>query len=212
MSEINQNNELCDIITSEVTEVNENSNTNKEVEKLEESQNSPDTEYNQSSDQGDPISNETEEEKETDRKQADEERSDGELTEEGNPSDELSLLREENKRLREELEANKRLGEQLSEFSRLFPEQDISNIPQEVWADVQKGSSLAASFALFERRREVERNRAKEINQLNAYRSSGHIDNRTVSEYFSPDEVRAMSQSEVRANYSRIIESMKKWN
>ena len=54
--------------------------------------------------------------------------------------------------------------------------------------------------------------RADKINQINAYRSSGQAGSNTAREYFSPDEVRAMSQSEVRANYQRIIESMKKWN
>ena len=211
MPEIQQDNEFCDVVTSEVAEQEENSNTNKEVKELEENQNPPDTEHDQSSDQGDHVSTETDEE-ETDSEQVDQERSEHALSKEDEEPDELSLLREENKRLREELEANKRLAEELSEFSRLFPEQDINKIPKEVWSDVQKGSSLAASFALFEKRREVEQNRAKEINQINAYRSSGYIDNRTVSEYFSPDEVRAMSQSEVRANYSRIIESMKRWN
>jgi len=126
--------------------------------------------------------------------------------------DELSRLREENRRLINELYQAKKISEQLSDFSQIFPEQDVREIPNEVWEDVKNGNSLAAAFALFERKRTVSENRAKEINELNAYRSSGRVGNNTVSEYFSPEQVRAMSQSEVRANYSKIIESMKKWN
>ena len=115
--------------------------------------------------------------------------------------DELSRLREENQKLLGELDKAKKISEQLSEFSQIFPDKDVREIPNEVWDDVKRGNSISAAFALFERKRINTENRAKEINDLNAYRSSGRVGS-TASEYFSPEQVRAMSQSEVRANYS----------
>ena len=53
---------------------------------------------------------------------------------------------------------------------------------------------------------------AKERNERNALLSSGRVGKSSSEEYFTPDEVRKMSGSEVRANYSKIMESMKRWN
>lgn len=128
------------------------------------------------------------------------------------PEAELEALRSEVQTLKEKIERTKRLEAELLDFTEVFPEQDISAIPDEVWQDVRKGNSLAAAFALFERKKANVQARATEINQTNSYRSSGRAGSDTANEFFSPDEVRAMSQSEVRANYSKIIESMKKWN
>lgn len=135
-----------------------------------------------------------------------------EISEGEQPNGELERLRTENRELRAELERAKRLEAELSDFAEIFPEQNIRAIPDEVWQDVKKGNSLSAAFALYEKKRMNLEARADKINQLNAYRSSGQAGSNTAREYFSPDEVRAMSQSEVRANYQRIIESMKKWN
>lgn len=125
---------------------------------------------------------------------------------------ELEALRSEVQALKAEIERTKRLEAELLDFTEVFPEQDIRTIPDEVWQDVRKGNSLAAAFALFERKKANVQARATEVNQTNAYRSSGRAGSDTANEFFSPDDVRAMSQSEVRANYSKIIESMKKWN
>lgn len=125
---------------------------------------------------------------------------------------EIDALREENRRLRAELNASKRLEEELAEFADIFPEQDIRAIPDEVWLEMRRGSSLSAAFALFERKRINREARASEVNLINAHRSSGRAGSDTPNEFFSPEEVRSMSQGEVRANYTRIIESMKKWN
>lgn len=125
---------------------------------------------------------------------------------------ELEDLRDQIKTLKAELERTKRLEAELLDFTEVFPEQDVRAIPDEVWQDVRKGNSLAAAFALFERKKANVQARAAEVNQINAYRSSGRAGSDAANEFFSPDDVRAMSQSEVRANYSRIIESMKKWN
>ena len=56
------------------------------------------------------------------------------------------------------------------------------------------------------------RKKADEINRRNASRSAGRAGNNPAPEYYSPDEVRAMSPKEVRENYKKIRASMQKWH
>ena len=129
---------------------------------------------------------------------------------------ELEALREEVNSLRAQLEEKTALAEkitaQIGEFAELFPEITPDSIPDSVWESVKSGSSLAAAYALYERRAFIKERRTNEVNQKNARLSTGKVGNSAAKEFFSPDEVRAMSQAEVRANYSKIVESMKKWN
>ncbi len=60
-------------------------------------------------------------------------------------------------------------------------------------------------------RAELEAERTARINEKNARMSTGRIGG-GETQYFSPAEVRAMSQGEVHANYKKILESMKRWN
>ena len=86
-----------------------------------------------------------------------------------------------------------------------------------MWEDVPSSTSvgqgipLSAAYALYEKRSCMDRLYAEEINRQNSQRSAGRAGLYTKGEYFSPDEVRSMSASEVRANYKKIRESMKKW-
>ena len=54
--------------------------------------------------------------------------------------------------------------------------------------------------------------RAEEVNQRNARHSAGRAGKSTAPEYYTPDEVRAMSAGEVRENYEKIRASMKQWH
>ena len=101
--------------------------------------------------------------------------------------------------------------EEMAEFSRLFPTTSVSTIPEEVWQDTERGIPLSAAYALYEKRSGIDRQYAEEINRRNARLSAGSAGVYTQNEYLSPDEVRAMSPSEVRENFKRIRESMKKW-
>ena len=66
---------------------------------------------------------------------------------------------------------------------------------------------------LSELRRELNlRRRADEVNERNATLSAGRVGTSLAPEYYTPDEVRAMSQTEVRENYEKIRASMKKWH
>ena len=129
---------------------------------------------------------------------------------------ELCELREQVKQLTAELEKRQaqqdRAAAQIEEFSSLFPDASVSTVPEEVWESVRSGNSLAAAYALYTRRVEAREAQVRSVNEKNASHSTGKAGRGTAEEYFTPDEVRAMSQSQVRANYSKIIESMKKWN
>ena len=125
---------------------------------------------------------------------------------------EIARLNEEirilNQRLTQKQERESLMGIQIEEFSKDFPEVDLKSIPEEVFDGMRSGNSLASSYALYK----IRADRISEQNQKNAYRSSGRIGKSAASEYFSADEVRKMSPAEVKANYTKIIESMKKWN
>ena len=128
---------------------------------------------------------------------------------------ELETLRAEVKSLKELLAKREQEQEsalrELEEFNRLFPEIAIKQIPDEVWEDMQKGIPLCAAYALYEKKSRMAEVHAFQINQRNASLSAGKAGLNTSGEYFTPDEVRAMSQRQVRENYKKIIESMKSW-
>ena len=104
-----------------------------------------------------------------------------------------------------------RILAEIGDFVALFPDVPVEELPDEVWESVRAGAPLAASYALYERKKAAKAKRVAEINQKNASRSPGAAGTDTASEYFTPDEVRRMSRAEVHANYSKIKESMKKW-
>lgn len=104
------------------------------------------------------------------------------------------------------------ITEQLNEFSELFPEIAVKSVPEEVWESVKRGNSLAASYAVYEKRVTEAAKRIERINAKNASSSAGAIDKHTSQEFFTPDDVRKMSPSEVHANFAKIKRSLGKWN
>lgn len=135
------------------------------------------------------------------------------------PVDELSAARAELDALRLELKArdeqdraSARMRAELSELEEYFPEVQVEEIPDEVWEKVKSGASLAASYALFRRRGELEKRRISDFNEKNRRMSAGSLASCEGEKYYSPAEVRKMSPAEVRKNYDDIIESMRHWN
>lgn len=128
---------------------------------------------------------------------------------------ELEGLRSELKQLREEIAKRdrmlERMGLECEEFQTLYPNVSLSTLPDEVWEDIRKGVPIAAAYALAERKRHCLNEAAKRSNQQNAARTSGPLSS-LPAEYYSPAEVRAMSQSEVRANYQKIMKSIQQWH
>ena len=131
---------------------------------------------------------------------------------------ELEQLRGELKQLREELAArdarlqrDSRIEKEYAEFCELYPDVSVSSLPEEIWKRVDAGTSLAAAYALAERKRAISLKKATESNESNRTRSAGAVNNAQSTE-FSPAEVRAMTSQEVRANLSKIMRSMQKWH
>lgn len=134
-------------------------------------------------------------------------------------SDELIALREKVKELsaqlreREEIDAaNARMKEELEEFYEYFPSVDPKSVPDEVWERVKCGASLAATYSLFERKREREAQRTISHNERMRRMSAGALEAADSDGYYSPDEVRRMTPAQVRKNYDDIVESMRHWN
>lgn len=130
--------------------------------------------------------------------------------------DEKELLRAEIEALKAELESRGKVRErcvaELREFSDIFGKDTLDEVPESVWARVDEGVPLAAAYALYEKKNALLMEKAEAVNKKNASMTTGAINNATVSGFFSPAEVKAMSAKEVKRNYDLIIESMKKWN
>lgn len=130
-------------------------------------------------------------------------------------SAELEDLRAELKQLREEIGKRdrmlERMGVECEEFRVLYPDVSLSTLTDGVWEDVHRGVPIAAAYALAERKRLLSEKAAQESNLQNAARSSGPLSS-PPSDYYSPAEVRAMSQTEVRANYQKIMKSIQQWH
>lgn len=137
------------------------------------------------------------------------------LPDEKDPLAELEALKLENSALLKELEERKsltmRLEGEIGEFSEMFPEVSLSEIPEEIWNEVKRGLPLSASYARHERRISLARKKAAEINTAMREMSSGSISGGS-DRYLSPEEVRKMTPVQVKENYTHIINSMKHWN
>ena len=103
------------------------------------------------------------------------------------------------------------MGSECEEFHTLYPQTPLSALPDSVWQDVKQGVPLAAAYALAERRRAYTEALANSKNEQNKKCSTGAL-SATENEYFTPGEVRAMTQGEVRANYQKIMLSMQTWH
>lgn len=130
--------------------------------------------------------------------------------------DSTVALQEELTRLRAELSAlreqHAKSAAEVAEFHELFPEMSLSTLPDSVWDAVKAGTSLSASVALYEKKRELAAKRAENVNRQNAARSPGLAGQDAPPEYFTPDDVRTMSPSDVRRHFDAIRRSMQSWN
>lgn len=116
--------------------------------------------------------------------------------------------------LRAKLENAERVAKEITagwrEFTELYPDADISTLPDSFNAALERGIPPAAAYALELRRREVTRLRIAEADRKARELSSGRI-NEAEDSLYSPAEVRAMKPAEVRKNIEKIRRSMKSW-
>ena len=130
-------------------------------------------------------------------------------------TEQLRQLRSELTSLRAEIAARderlSRMSAEYAEFRTLYPSVPFEAIDDSVMEDVKNGIPLSAAYALFERRRQLAAEQAARINAENSHRTPGAL-RATDEDYFSPDEVRKMTPGEVRTNYQKILQSMRKWH
>ena len=117
--------------------------------------------------------------------------------------------------LRTKLEKAERVAREITEgwreFTELYPDADISTLPDSFNAALERGIPPAAAYALELRRREVEQIKIARADRKARELSSGRIETAEDSLY-SPAEVRAMKPAEVRKNIEKIRRSMKSWH
>jgi hypothetical protein len=80
---------------------------------------------------------------------------------------------------------------------------------ENIYLDVS-ANEYAAAYALELRRLESNQKKIENANRRGREMSTGRV-GRADDSLYSPDEVRAMTQSEVRENYQKIRLSMKSW-
>ncbi|MBR2381718.1 MAG: hypothetical protein IKA84_04430 [Clostridia bacterium] len=143
----------------------------------------------------------------------------GASEENASPNDEISNLKNELDVLRAELRereererAQSRFFSEIAEFEQYFPEVDLHSIPDEIWERVKNGASLASSYALFLRRKDLEKKKVGDFNEKNRRMSAGSLISGEGERYFSPSEVKKMTPAQVRSHYDDIVASMKHWN
>ena len=119
-----------------------------------------------------------------------------EEAESGNEKDkDISFVKEDIKRLRE-----------------VFPDIKQEDIPDEVWQNVKNGETLSGAYALYFVKQLKAKADIERINELNRKKAPPKIKHDGGDEtYFSPEEVRSMSEAQVRKHYNAILASMDKW-
>ena len=134
----------------------------------------------------------------------------------------------ESRKFREEAKAERQTKEQQEaqqkdyiSFTEAYPDVKPEEIPVDVWESVNKGKSLVDAYqghenkALKAKIAEFEAKlKAQETNTRNAESSPGSVtgNGNNVNQYFTADQVKAMTPAQVKHHYSSIEESMKKWN
>ena len=105
-------------------------------------------------------------------------------------------------------------------FVAAYPDVQATDIPENVWAEVNAGKSLVDAYARHENQilkqklAEVEKKQQiEQQNQENAASSTGSVTGQgdSKSTFFTEEQVKGMSQAEVNKNYDAIIASQKKW-
>lgn len=122
------------------------------------------------------------------------------------------LDRKELENFRRERDVKKNLEGELELLFEVFPELDIDSIPDAIFEKCPDGKGLAAEYALMtlvEKKKSEEQKVKEEENEKAAVPEVKGV---AEEAYFSPEDVRKMSEKEIRKNYKTIMKSMEKWN
>lgn len=125
---------------------------------------------------------------------------------------ELEASRQEVQRLSSLIRCREEADREAAIFSELFPDVDRDDIPDSVREDANRqGIPLIAAYALYARRVELAEKTAKFAGKSAAERSAGSVSGSSETEdFFTLDQIRAMTPKEVRKNYKTILKSIGK--
>lgn len=123
-----------------------------------------------------------------------------------------ALEKEELEAFRLEKRVKKNLEEEFKILFEIFPELDVDNIPDELFEKCEEGRGLAAEYALWYLGEEKKKGEMEKKKEENLKSAPPNVKDSSEPVYFTPDEVRAMSEKEIRKNYKTIMKSMEKWN
>ncbi len=127
---------------------------------------------------------------------------------------ELQNARNSKKEIRrkDRLEKNrKETAEDIKRFREIFPDVAAEDIPEEVWADVAQGTSLAHAYALYCMNRDMLDRYAQDVNTRNSKRGAFADSKGSTEPVFTKEQVERMSNKDIKSNYKGIIKAMKNW-
>ena len=118
---------------------------------------------------------------------------------------------EELEAFRLEKRVKKNLEEEIKKLFELFPDFDVESIPDEIFDKCEDGSRLAAEYALWYLTEEKKKGEQQKKEEENMKSAPPNVKDSSEPTYFTPEQVRAMSEEEIRKNYKTIMNSMEKW-
>lgn len=112
---------------------------------------------------------------------------------------------------RRKAEKEKELSEQIKQFRSLFPDVAAEDIPESVWADMEKGIPLPHAYAFAMLNGGKEKDYAEGVNARNTKGAPPPVGESGEDGEISMEEVEAMSPKAVKKNFGRILRSIGKW-
>lgn len=106
----------------------------------------------------------------------------------------------------------KNLEGELKILFELFPDLNVDDIPDEIFEKSDNGKGLAAQYALFYLKEEKKNTEQKKKEEENLKSAAPDVKNAPEEAYFTPEQVKGMTEEEIRKNYKTIMKSMEKWN
>jgi hypothetical protein len=149
----------------------------------------------------------------------------------GDPVGDLAAYRKQKAREKRaaeasEVEGKQRMATELNEFREKFPNVNVQELLRDEdfaeYADGKLGrktiSAVYEAYVNYKNKLTGKQTEAKEeakAAQANANKKASvgslHSSHKESKDFFTPDQVRAMSRAEVKKNFDAIKESMKKW-
>ena len=112
---------------------------------------------------------------------------------------------------RRRVEKDSVLSEDVKQFRRLFPDVAAEDIPENVWADMEKGIPLVYAYAFYTLTDGKTNTYADGVNARNTEASPPPVGESADEGELSMEEVEAMSPKAVKRNFARVLRSIGKW-